>query len=77
VALFARAQTSLLNHDYARAEAEFQQVLRLVANSAPALVNLGVVYLRTGKYDRAIELFRKTQILSPEIPFMCSPVSLS
>jgi TolA-binding protein len=41
--IFQRAQTDLLNRDYASAEKGFQEVLRLVPRSAAAYSNLGVV----------------------------------
>ena len=67
-AVFERAQTALLNQDYARAEAGFQEVLRLDPQSVAALSNLGVVYMRTEKYDRAIQTFLKAQELNPQVP---------
>lgn len=67
-AIFGRAQTALLNQDYARAEAGFQEVLRLYPHSVAALSNLGVVSMRTEKYGRAIQSFRKARELNPQVP---------
>ena len=65
--IFERAQQALLKKDYARAEGGFQEVLRLDPRSA-ACTNLGVVYMRTEKYDSAIRVFMEAKKLNPLIP---------
>ena len=67
-AVFERAQTALQNQDLASADAGFEDVLRLDPQSVAALSNLGVVYMRKEKYDRAIQAFLKAQKLNPSVP---------
>lgn len=62
---FQKASASLSAGDYAEAERGFQTVLKAKPNHVGALGNLGVVYSRTHRYARAIEVCRRALKLSP------------
>src|SRR5439155_16039136 len=66
-ALFEQAQRALNAGDYAQAEQAFLAVLRIDPQSAGAYFNLGVVYLRTEKFDAAIASLEKARRLAPAI----------
>src|SRR5205809_7596307 len=66
-ALFEQAQRALNAGDYAQAEQGFLAVLRIDPQSAGAYFNLGVVYLRTEKFDAAIASLEKARRLAPAI----------
>ena len=67
-AVFQQAQRALAAGDYARAESGFRQVLKLDPHAATAAyVNLGVIYMRTEKYDAAIDSLKKAQALAPQV----------
>src|SRR5271157_5619175 len=76
-AVFERAQRALLNQDYARAQAGFQEVLRLNPRSVAALSNLGVVYMRTEKYDLAIQTFLQARKWDPQVPGIALNLALA
>jgi tetratricopeptide (TPR) repeat protein len=63
--IFEHGQRALLNREYATAERDFNQVIRLKANSAPAYINLGVVYLRTNRIDAAVQALQRAKKLEP------------
>jgi len=63
--IFDRAARELAAENYAAAERDFQAVLRLEPNHAAALGNLGVIYSRTGRADRAVTSYRRALELSP------------
>src|SRR5216117_1692926 len=63
-ALFEQAQRALNAGDYAQAEQGFLAVLRIDPQSAGAYFNLGVVYLRTEKFDAAIASLEKARRLA-------------
>ena len=63
--VFEKASTALSKADYAAAEAGFQQVLKASPKHIGALGNLGVVYSRTLRFDKAIEVYRRALALSP------------
>src|SRR3989442_11549807 len=65
--LFEDAQHALLVHDYPKAEEGFQEVLRIDPHSVGAMSNLGVIYLRTGRYDAAIQVFQQARDLAPQM----------
>src|SRR6516164_4136117 len=65
--LFEEAQHALLAHDYPRAEQGFRDVLRIDPQSVGGYANLGVVYMRTGRYDLAIEAIKKAKGLAPRM----------
>ena len=63
--LFDRAVAALSAGDYAAAEAGFQQVLQRSPNHVDSLLNLGIVFSRTGRADQAIAAYRRVLELSP------------
>jgi len=67
-ALFEKAVAALTTRDYATAEAGFQQVLKSQPNHIGALGNLGVVYTRTARFDRAIVVYAQALKLAPQDP---------
>jgi tetratricopeptide (TPR) repeat protein len=67
-AVFERAQNALVLKDYAGAERGFKEVLQLDPRSVAAYSNLGVVYLRTERYDAALRAFLEARKLNPAIP---------
>jgi Flp pilus assembly protein TadD len=66
--LFESASRALRNGDYAGAEAGFPRVLQAEPNNLGAVGNLGVVYSRTLRYAKAIEIYRRALNLSPREP---------
>src|SRR5579862_2750779 len=61
-------QRALAEGQYAAAELDFQKLLKLGVHSASLYSNLGVVYLRTGRFDQAISVFLKAKALAPNVP---------
>ena len=61
-------QRALAEGQYAAAEHDFQRLLKLGVRSASLYSNLGVVYLRTGRFDQAISAFLKAKALAPGVP---------
>jgi tetratricopeptide (TPR) repeat protein len=53
--------------DYATAEQDYKHLLRLGMRSASVYSNLGVVYLRTGRFDQAIHVLLKANSLAPSV----------
>ncbi len=66
-ATFEHAQQSLAAKDYAGAEHGFKEFLKLDPQSAAGYTNLGVVYLRTGKSEEAIQAFETARKLDPHM----------
>jgi tetratricopeptide (TPR) repeat protein len=64
--VFQKAVAALSSGDYAAAEAGFQQVLKAAPNHVGALGNLGVVYSRTSRPDKAIATYRRALHLVPQ-----------
>ena len=52
--------------DYQTAERGFQSVLREQPRNIAALSNLGVIYSRTNRADRAIAIYRRALQVSPD-----------
>ena len=63
--IFDKALAALNARDYSAAEAGFQQVLLLSPNHVNSLLNLGIVFSRTGRVDQAIAVYRRALELSP------------
>lgn len=63
--VFQKAVAALSSGDYAAAEAGFQQVLKSAPAHVGALGNLGVVYSRTSRPDKAIAVYRKALAIVP------------
>ncbi len=64
--VFQRAVAALSASDYAAAEAGFQQVLKAAPANVGALGNLGVVYSRTSRPDKAIAVYRRALRIAPQ-----------
>ena len=65
--VFEQAQRALASGDYPGAERGFRKVLQLDPGSAAAYVNLGVVYMRTVRFDDAIRAFQTAKKLDPQM----------
>jgi len=63
--VFEQAVKALNAGDYAAAEKGFEQVLAASPNQVGALQNLGLVFARTGRPDKAIELYRRALASKP------------
>jgi tetratricopeptide (TPR) repeat protein len=64
--VFQKAAAALGSGDYAAAEAGFQQVLKAAPDNVAALGNLGVVYSRTSRPDKAIAVYRRALRIVPQ-----------
>jgi len=60
-------QQALASGEYAVAERDYKQLLTLGVRSAPVYSDLGVVYLRTGRLDKAIQAFLEAKALAPSV----------
>jgi len=65
-AVFDQAVRALAAGDYATAERGFQAVLREQPRHVGALSNLGVIYSRTNRADRAIAVYERAVRVSPD-----------
>jgi tetratricopeptide (TPR) repeat protein len=63
--VFDGAVTAFSQGNYAAAEAGFEMVLGSLPNDVSTLQNLGLVYARTGRLDKACEMYRRALTLSP------------
>jgi tetratricopeptide (TPR) repeat protein len=63
--LIAHGQKALSEKQYDAAEQDFTQLLQQGVRTAPVYSNLGVVYLRLGKIDKAVEMLGKAEKLAP------------
>ena len=63
--IFESASVALKNGDYQAAEAGFRKVLQAEPKNVGAMSNLGVVYSRTLRYARAIEIYKRALSFSP------------
>ncbi len=63
--VFNRAAAALSSGDYAEAERGFQQVLKAAPHHVGALGNLGVVYSRTNRPARAVDVYKRALSASP------------
>jgi superkiller protein 3 len=64
--VFDQAVRDLAAENYEAAERGFQSVVREQPRNVAALGNLGVIYSRTSRADRAIEVYRRALRLSPD-----------
>ena len=53
--------------EYHRAVDAFTQALKLDARNPDALYGLGLCYHHMGKYDRAIQQYRKLRLIDPDL----------
>src|SRR5215813_11948492 len=61
--LAEEAQRGLASRHYQIAEEDYNQLLKLGVRSPSIYSNLGVVYMRTGRFDHAIRAFREARTL--------------
>jgi len=66
--IFDRAAQALRDGDYPAAESGFRQVLKQDPRNPGALGNLGVVYSRTHRFGKAIEVYKQGLRMSPKDP---------
>ena len=64
--VFQKAVAALSSGNYPAAEAGFQQVLKTAPNHVGALGNLGVVYSRTSRPDKAIAVYQRALRIAPQ-----------
>ncbi|HEX6545479.1 MAG TPA: tetratricopeptide repeat protein [Bryobacteraceae bacterium] len=64
-AIFDRGVQALNAGNYPTAEQEFQAVLHQEPNNIAAIVNLGILYARTNRTDKAVAEYKKALQLSP------------
>ena len=63
---FESAMQALNAGEYPRAEAGFRKVLELDPHNFSALTNLGVLYARTHRYTKAIEIYKQALDIRPQ-----------
>jgi Flp pilus assembly protein TadD len=64
-------------HEDARAETAFRQAMRLAPDRVAPMVNLGVLYGRSGRYADAIPLFRHAWSRDPSYPGLRANLGLA
>ena len=64
--IFEHAAQALQAGDYPAAESGFRKVLRAEPGNLGALGNLGVVYSRTNRYARAIDVYKQALRTAPQ-----------
>src|SRR5215208_2635141 len=64
---FARAKAAEARADWQAAEGEYQKAIELAPQWAEAMVNLGVVFNKQQKAERAIEIFRRAIVVNPTL----------
>src|SRR5271168_3116265 len=64
---FESATQALNSGDYPAAEAGFNKVLELDPRNVSALANLGVLYAKTHRYGKAIEVYQRVLRISPQL----------
>ena len=67
VKLDEEGQRALFLGQYALAERDYSRLLKLGLRSPSLYSNLGVVYMRTGRYRQAIVMFNKARVLAPSV----------
>jgi len=65
--LAEHAQSAFSQGQYSVAEKDYNELLQMGAHSPAVYSNLGVVYLREGKLDSAIEMLRRAKSLAPSV----------
>ncbi len=66
-ALIEHGQKALAEKQYAAAEQDFTRLLQLGVRTAPVYSNLGVAYLRLGKFAKAIQMLQQAEKLAPNV----------
>ncbi len=65
--IFESATQALNSGDYPAAEAGFNKVLELDPRNVSALANLGVLYAKTHRYGKAIEVYQRALRIDPQL----------
>lgn len=76
-AIFQRAAAALASEDYAAAERGFQAVLKLEPWNVGAMGNLGVVYSRTRRFSKAIDIYGRALRIAPGEKFLTMNLGLA
>ena len=64
---FESAMQALNSGDYPAAEAGFNKVLAADPRNVSALANLGVLYAKTHRYGKAIQVYQRALRVSPQL----------
>src|SRR3984957_11997084 len=64
---FESAMRALNSGDYPAAEAGFNKVLEADPHNVSALANLGVLYAKTHRYGKAIEVYQRALRIDPQL----------
>ena len=75
--IFRRAAAALASEDYVAAEQGFQAVLKLEPRNVGAMGNLGVVYSRTRRFSKAIDVYRRALRIAPGEKFLSINLGLA
>ncbi len=62
---FNQAMQNMTSGDYAKAEAEFNEIRRKDPNNPSVLINLGVLYVKTNRLTEAIDCYKRALRLVP------------
>ena len=74
---FESAMQALNSGDYPAAEAGFNKVLEADPRNVSALANLGVLYAKTHRYGKAIQVYQRALRISPQLrEIQLDPASL-
>lgn len=76
-AVFERSARALASQDYAQAEVGFSQVLKSEPRNVGALGNLGVVYSRTNRFSKAVDVYTRALKLAPGNPQLLTNLALA
>jgi Flp pilus assembly protein TadD len=68
VQVFNEATAALAKGDYAAAERGFLEILAASPHHVDSLLNLGVVYARTGRLENAVTVYLRAEELQPRSP---------
>jgi tetratricopeptide (TPR) repeat protein len=66
--VFNEAAAALTKGDYAAAERGFLQILAASPDHVDSLLNLGIVYARTGRLENAVTVYLRAEELQPDSP---------
>ena len=65
--IYTEAKAAQNAGDNATAIAKYQEMIRIAPNLAPAYNNLGMLYLRTHDYAKAIETLKRVHAMEPKL----------
>jgi predicted Zn-dependent protease len=75
--MYRSAQSAMAAGRYAEARTDFERLEKMDPGVAEVHATLGVLYYKTGDFNRAIEEIRSARKLKPELPGMDALLSLS